>query len=192
MAPTRTRADICAIIFVAIALKDKGPSYFGDVTYDELLRVIAPEIKSCPVCGHEIGTNFECCTCGNWLEIMVRLECQEGPNPTLEDKADIESTVDAAELIAVVNQAVGNEHQMRKFQEECCEASAAVNRFLNGRDDSYDALASEFADVLIVSAAMRLMLMRAKPGLVEKKLSEKFRRLRDRINHYLMHGGLKP
>jgi NTP pyrophosphatase (non-canonical NTP hydrolase) len=92
----------------------------------------------------------------------------------------------------MVNQALGNEHQMRKFQEECCEASAAVNSFLNGRDDSYDALASEFADVLISSASMRFMLMRAKPGLVEKKLSEKFQRLRERINRYLMHGGLKP
>jgi len=50
----------------------------------------------------------------------------------------------------------GEENQYRKFQEEACEASASVNRFLCGYGSEEDML-SELADIEIMIEQMRIM-----------------------------------
>jgi post-segregation antitoxin (ccd killing protein) len=192
MSHPRTREQICSDIFTAIVVKGEGPFYFGDITYDELLRLVAPDIGTCPMCGSEMGTNIDCKACEAWTEIMARMECEEGPNPALANVIQAFDSGDVSSLLHTTLQALSEEHQIRKFQEECSEASAAVNRFLMGRDVNADQLASELADVLITSASMRLILTRLFPGLVEKKLSERLQRLRERVDAYLAGKGPKP
>jgi post-segregation antitoxin (ccd killing protein) len=192
MSHPRTREQICSDIFTAIVVKGEGPFYFGDITYDELLRLVAPDIGCCPMCGAEMGVNIDCKACEAWTEIMARIECEEGPNPALANAIQAFDNGDVSSLLHTTLQALGEEHQMRKFQEECSEASAAVNRFIMGRDDGADALASELADVLLTSASMRLIFNQLKPGLVEKKLGERLQRLRERVDAYLAGKGPKP
>jgi len=192
MSHSRTREQICSDIFTAIVVKGEGPFYFGDITYDELLRLVAPDISICPMCGAEMGVNIDCKACEAWTEIVARIECEEGPNPALDSVIQAFDNGDVSSLLHTTLQALGEDHQMRKFQEECSEASAAVNRFLMGRDVDADALASELADVLITSASMRLIFNQLMPGLVEKKISERIKRLRDRVDAYIAGKGPKP
>jgi len=144
------------------------------------------------LCGSEMGVNIDCKACEAWTEIMARMECEAEPNPALANVIQAFDNGDISSLLHTTLQALSEEHQMRKFQEECSEASAAVNRFLMGRDVDADQLASELADVLITSASMRLILTRLFPGLVEKKLSERLQRLRERVDAYLAGKGPKP
>lgn len=192
MTKPRTREQICSDIFTAIVVKGEGPFYFGDITYDELLRLVAPDIGSCPMCGAEMGVNIDCKACEAWTEIMARIECEEGPNPALANTIEAFDNGDVSSLLHTTIQALGDKHQLRKFQEECSEASAAVNRFVMGRDNEAEQMASELADVLITSASVRLILAKVFPGLVEKKLSERLKRLRERVDAFLAGTGPKP
>jgi len=189
---TRSREQTCADIFTAIVVKGEGPFYFGDITFDELLRLVAPDILTCPLCGSDMGVNIDCKACDAWTEIIRRIECEEGPNPALDQAIESFDDGDIKSLLHTTFEAVGEVHQIRKFQEECSEASAAVNRYLCGRDLTGDALASEVADVLITTASMRLILTRLFPGLVEKKVGERLKRLRDRVDAFLAGKGPKP
>lgn len=188
----KSREQICSDIFLAIAVKGEGPFYFGDITYDDLLRLVAPDIMTCPLCGAEMGTDIDCKACSAWSDIIKRIECQASPNPSLDNVIDAFDNSSISSLLYTTMHALGREHQLRKFQEECCEASAAVNRFLMGRDEDAEQMSTELADVLLTSASVRMILAEMFPGLVDKKLGEQLARLRKRVDEFLVGKGPKP
>ena len=75
----------------------------------------------------------------------------------------------------------GSESQVRMVIEECAELTVALLHHLRGRA-SLDDVASELADVIIVTAQLQLILERANVDL-EPAISRKLERLRRLLEH---------
>lgn len=73
----------------------------------------------------------------------------------------------------------GQERELRKLQEECCELGAAVAHLLEGREGASLELAEELADVLIVASQIRLLLVR---GPVDSAIARKLSRFKSRLD----------
>jgi NTP pyrophosphatase (non-canonical NTP hydrolase) len=73
-------------------------------------------------------------------------------------------------------EAFGEERQLRKLQEECCECATAVAHFIDGKL-TLDELASEVADVLICARFAHVNMALH----VETQMSQKLDKLERRL-----------